>query len=125
MNDLEKHFNRLALFMKEWNAPSSWSRVLFVEDESITHGIPSYIPREALVSMEDYAAKFDAHLDAGHSWINMQAAGILGDTLLVLIQLPRYKNNVPRDKVSVNFSGPAMMNSDSLWDASGKYIIVN
>src|SRR5438874_12892333 len=93
MNDLEKHFNRLVSFMKEWNAPSSWSRVLFVEDDSVTHGIPSYVPRGALVSFEDYEPKFDAHLNEGHSWINMQAVGILGDTLLVLIQLPRYKNS--------------------------------
>jgi hypothetical protein len=124
MNDLEKHLKQLAEFMKEWDAPT-WSLVLFIEDDSIAHGIPSYIPSEALISMEDYAPRFDAHLDAGHSWINVQAAGILGDTLLVLIQLPRHKNNVPRDKVSVNFSGPAMMNSNSLWDASGKYIIVD
>jgi hypothetical protein len=124
MNDLEKHLNQLAEFMNEWDAPP-WSRVLFVEDDSIVHGIPSYIPHTALISMEDYAPRFDAHLDAGHSWINMEAAGILGNTLLVLIQLPRYQNNVPRDKVSVNFSGPTKMNSDSLWDASEKYIIVD
>ena len=125
MNDLEKHLNRLISFMKEWGAPSSWAHVLFVEDTFITHGMPSLIPRKVLVSIEDYAPRFDAHLDAGHSWINMSAAGILGDALLVIIELPTYKNTVPRDKVSVNFSGAATVNGKSRWDASERYKIVD
>ena len=109
MSDLEKHLNQLVSFMKGWGAPSSWSRVLFVEETSIIHGMPSLIPRSSLIPLADYVARFDSHLDAGHSWINMNAAGILDDALLVVIELPRYKNNVPRDKVSVNFSEAAMM----------------
>ncbi len=111
--------------MKESGLPSSWSRVLFVEDTSIVHGMPSLIPRNSLIPMADYAARFDSHLDAGHSWINMNAAGILDDALLIIIELPRYKNNIPRDKVSVNFSGAAMVNGKSQWDASGMYRIVD
>jgi len=125
MNGLEKHLNQIISFMKEWGPPSSWSRVLFVEDTSIVHGMPSFIPRSSLISLSDYAARFDSHLDAGHSWINMSAAGILDDSLLVIIELPGYKNNVPRDKVSVNFSGAAMVNGKSQWDASERYRIVD
>ena len=125
MSDLEKHLNQLVSLMKEHGMPSSWSRVLFVEDTSISHGLPSYIPRQALITLENYAARFDEHLDEGHSWINMSAAGILDDALLVIIHLPQYKNSVPRDRVSVNLSGPAMLNGKSLWDASDKYIIVD
>ena len=125
MNDLKKHFDRLTYFMKEWGAPFSWSRVLFVEDTSITHGLPSFIPSVALISMNDYAHIFDNHLNAGHEWINMHALGILDDALLVSVELPRYKNNVPRAFVSVNFSGPAMLNGKSLWDASDKFIIID
>jgi hypothetical protein len=124
MNDLEKHFNRLASFMERWGAPSSWSRVLFVEEVSITRGMPSLIPRGSLIPMTDYAARFDSHLDAGHAWVNMNAAGILGDALLVVIELPGYKNNVPRDKVSVNFSGAAIIDGVAQWDASRAYRVV-
>jgi hypothetical protein len=35
----------------------------------------------------------------------LSAAGIPDDALLVIIELPGYRNGVPRDKVSVNFSG--------------------
>ena len=125
MSDLERHLNQLISFMKKWGAPSSWSRVLFVEDTSIVHGMPSLIPRSALFLMADYETRFDSHLDAGHSWINMNAAGILNNALLVIIELPRYKNNVPRDKVSVNFSGAALVNGKSQWDASEQYRIVD
>jgi hypothetical protein len=125
MSDLEKHLNQLISITKEWGAPSSWSRALFVEDTSIAHGIPPLIPRSSLIPMADYEAGFDSHLDAGHSWINMNAAGILDDALLVIIELPKYKNNVPRDKVSVNFSGAATVNGKSQWDASERYRIVD
>jgi hypothetical protein len=124
MNDLEKHLNQLISLVKGWGAPS-WSRVLFVEDTSIAHGMPSLIPRKSLISVADYEARFDSHLDAGHSWINLNAGGILDDALLVIIELPRYKNNVPRDKVSVNYSGAAMVNGKPHWDASGRYRIVD
>jgi hypothetical protein len=124
MNDLEKHLNRLIPFMEQWGAPSSWSRVLFVEDTSIARGMPSLIPRHSLIPMADYAVRFDSHLGAGHSWINMNAAGILGDALLVVIELPRYINNVPREKTSVNFSGPAILDGKPQWDASRMYKIV-
>ena len=110
--------------MEQWGAPSSWSRVLFVEDTSIAHGMPSLISRNSLIPMADYAARFDSHLDAGHAWINMNAAGILGDALLVVVELPGYKNTVPRDKVSVNFSGAAMLDGKPKWDASRTYKIV-
>ena len=111
--------------MKECGLPSTWSRVVFVEDTSIVHGMPSLILRNSLIPMADYAARFDSYLDAGHSWINMNAAGILDDALLVIIELPRYKNNVPRDKVSVNFSGAAIVNSKPQWDASERYRIAD
>src|SRR5947209_6080942 len=98
MNDLERHLSQLVALMKKWGAPSGWSHVLFVEYASITRANPSLIPRKALIPIEEYAAIFDSHLDAGHSWINMSADGILDDALLVVIELPVYKNNVPRDK---------------------------
>ena len=110
--------------MRRRGAPSSWSRVLLVEDASITHGAPSLIPRGSLVPAADYADRFDAHLGAGHSWINMSAAGILDDALLVIIELPGYENNVPREKVSVNLSGPPLLDGEPQWDASRMYRVL-
>jgi len=105
MNDLEKHLNRLLSFMKAWGGPPSCPNILFVEDTSVIRGMPSLIPRAALASQEEYAAKFDEHLQSGHSWINMSAAGILNGALLIAIELPKYKNHVPKENVSVNLSG--------------------
>ena len=125
MTELEKHLNRLIELLDEWGAPAFESGIFFVEDTSIIHGTPSLIPRTSIVSMADYEAVFDSHLNAGHSWINMNAAGILDGALLVIIELPGYKNKVPEQKVSVNFSGAVMMNAKSQWSASERYRIVD
>ncbi len=124
MDDLEIHINKLKTFILKYDASLSWSRVLIIEDEKMIHGNPSLIPRSALVTPEDYAMRFDEHLGKGYSWINMNAAGILGDTLLVVIELPNYVSGSSRDKVSINFSGAAMLRGKPVWDASERFEIV-
>ncbi len=122
MHDLQKHLDRLISFFPGWSEqPLSWSCVLFAEAMNIKFGKVIQIPRSALATPEQYAAQFDKHLNAGHGWINMNAAGILDETLLVIIELPSYVNTVPRDKVSVNFSGPNMRR----WDVSGYIKIID
>jgi hypothetical protein len=125
MTELEIHLNQLMMLMKECGSPSLESCIFFVEDTSIIHGMPSLIPRSSIISMADYEARFDSHPNAGHSWINMNAAGILDGTLLVIIELPTHQNNVPKGRVSVNFSGAALVNGKSQWDASESYRIVD
>jgi hypothetical protein len=126
MNDLQKHLNQLTCFFSKWSKqPPSWSSVSIAEDTNIEHGKVIRIPRWALATPEEYAPRFDQHLDAGHSWINMNAAGILDETLLVVIELPKYVNTVPRDKVSVNFSGPSVKDGELQWDATERIIITD
>ena len=116
--DLEKYLNRLISFFPQWENWLSWSQVLFVEDSSFTLGSFSKIPRSALMRVNDYAKRFDELLDGGYPWINMNALGIWQDNLIVVIELPSYKSNISRDKISVNFSGPAIMNEKAQWDLS-------
>jgi len=82
------------------------------------------IQRSALTTPEDYAPRFDEHLAKGYSWINMNAAGILGDSLLVVIELPSYVSGAPKDKVAVNLSGAAMLNGKTVWNADERFKIV-
>ena len=108
MNDLDLHLLRLTTFSQQLAKQTfSWSRVLFVEEKDIERKSGrSRIQRSALWTRDDYQARFEGHLNAGHGWINMNAAGILDDSFLVVIELPNYQNTVPRDEVSVNLSGP-------------------
>ncbi len=95
-------------FSRQWAEQTpSWSRVLFVEDKDIKReGVHCSIARSSLWTRNDYEARFDELLNDGYGWINMNFAGILDGSFLVIIELPHYKNSVPREKVSVNFSGP-------------------
>lgn len=125
MNALQQHLDRLASFIQgSAKQPLSWSRVLIIEDTAITHGKINFLPRAALATPEEYAARFEAHLEAGHSWINMNAAGILDDALLVVIELPGYFNVAPKNKVSVNLSGPNIKDGQPQWDATDRIQIV-
>jgi hypothetical protein len=114
MNDLQQHLDRLFSFVRQSTQPLSWTRVLIVEDTAITHGEFLFIPRSALTTVEAYTTQFEAHLNAGHSWINMNAAGVVGDTLLVIIELPQYTNTVPKERVSVNLSGPSIRTANQI-----------
>ena len=107
MSELQRHIDRLTSYVGSSQQPLSWSRVLIAEDTDITHGKISFVPRSALATPDEYAPRFEKHLDAGHSWINMNAAGVIGDTLLVVIELPNYAKSVPRETVSVNLSRPS------------------
>lgn len=58
----------------------------------------------------------------GYSWLNMNAAGIVGDRLIVVIELPSsVTEGVGR--TSVNYSGPSIIDGKVQWDADG-FIIV-
>jgi hypothetical protein len=114
MNDLQQHLDRLISFIRQSAQPLSWTRVLIVEDTAATHGESLSIPRSSLTTPEAFADQFELHLNAGHSWINMNAAGVIDDTLLVMIELPQYTNTVPRERVSVNLSGPSIRTANQI-----------
>ena len=124
MNELERHLKRLESFTLGLDDSVFWSRVLIVEYENITHGKPSLIQRSALSTSKEYAARFDEHLAKGYSWINLNAAGILGDTLLVVVELPSYVSGIPKDKVAVNLSGATMSNGKTIWNADERFKVV-
>ena len=125
MNELEKHLKRLESYIHGLDDSVSWSRILIVEYENIAHGKPSLIQRPALFTPEKYEARFDEHLAKGYSWINLNAAGVLDDTLLLVVELPSYFSGAPKDKVAVNLSGATTSNGKDIWNADERYKIVD
>lgn len=113
----ENHFKELLTFFKPPEI-ISWSNVLVVEEQSITHGQIHLIPRSTLFTPEIYEKRFDELLSQGHSWVNMNLMGILDNTLIVQIEYPYYKNNIPRNKLSVNYSGPSIRDGKVQWHLS-------
>jgi len=124
INELEKNLNTLISYFPEWSNWLRWSHVLFIENTFFIVGKVSKIPRSALIPSKDYAKRFDELLDSGYYWINLNAFGIWKDNLIVVIELPNYKVDIPRNKVSVNFSGPAIIEGKPQWDLSNRVEII-
>jgi hypothetical protein len=117
-NDLDRNLNLLISFFPQWSNWLSWSQVLFLESTSFIDNNVFKFPRSALIPTREYAERFNELLDKGYSWINMNALGVWKDSLIVVIELPSYDNNIPRGKVSINFSGPVIIDGKPQWDLS-------
>jgi hypothetical protein len=119
----ENHFNELiSLFEPLTNL--FWAHILVVEERSIMWGKITFIPKSMLVPATSYENRFDELLSKGYDWINMNAMGILQNSFIVQIEFPLKSRNAPRDKVSVNYSGPAIFDKKPLWDLSNKVLIL-
>jgi hypothetical protein len=57
-------------------------------------------------SVDEYRPRFSELLARGWPWVNVHAAGLLGDDLLVSIDVPTYDPTESR-VTAVNISGPA------------------
>lgn len=92
--------------LRERGGVPKWSRVLFAE---ITpgHSRP-LIARDKLIALYHYQDRFSELLNQGYDWINLSAAGVLDDALVVKVELPIKAVGVPCEMVSVNFSGPPL-----------------
>jgi hypothetical protein len=120
----ENHFNEL---MKFFRHPEnlSWTDILVVEAYSIIQGEVQLIPGSALIQFSRYKERFNELLGQGHSWINMNILGILDNTLIIQIEYPHYKNNVPGNKLSVHYSGPSIIEGIERWDLSSQVKIID
>lgn len=118
----QNHFNQLLSFHKP-PKDNSWSHILVVEEQFITWGSILVIQRSAQVSANEYEKRFNELLNQGYDWINMTAIGIIEDSFIVGIEFPLKSRNVPRNKVSVNYSGPHILNNEPQWDLSNRVII--
>lgn len=127
MNKLKENFESLLAFAKECNFHGTFITVGFVEEKDVQFVVKTgltRIPRNCIFNFEDFENRFEELFDYGHSWINLYLAGIIEDTLLILIEVPQYKNNVPREFVSVNFSLPIKRIADNNWNLIPFYEII-
>jgi len=125
--DSDTFLNHFEYMLTHFKPPDhlSWSQVFVVESDLITWGIPQLIQKVALIPAVEYEKRFDELLSTGYDWINMNAKGILNDAFIVEIDYPRYTNlNAPRNKVSVNFSGPATIGAEPEWNLSNSVKII-
>jgi hypothetical protein len=120
MSELKKHLERLLEFAKQGNFRKPFSRVYFAEDKNIRRfsGKPDEISRPDIFTFEIFEDRFNEILAQGHSWVNLSFAGMLADSLLIIIETPNYENSVPFGSVSVNLSLPAKSIVENDWNIS-------
>jgi hypothetical protein len=122
MSELRKHFERLMAFAKQSDFRKPFSQVYFVENRKINHSnnseIADEISRRDIISFEDYEDRFNEILNQGHSWVNLSFAGTMDDALLIVVELPNYKNTVLFEWVSVNPSLPEKRVVENDWNIS-------
>ena len=98
------HLLRLEAITRLIPGCPSWASVL-VSDAALTAGEPLVVESSVLHSPREYAHQFDTMLTRGFPWINMCAAGVLRDALLVEIEHAPIGHR--GKSTAVNLSGPA------------------
>lgn len=127
MSELEKKLKTLLNFAKENNFSSRFSQILFVEQRFVQHDPATNlnsIPWNFIFNLETYKKHFDDLLNQGHSWININLVGTVENSILVVIEYPSYRNEVPKEFVSVNFSLPEKRVIENAWEADDFYKII-
>ena len=76
------------------------------------------VRRKDLRTPSEYEARFDELLCFGFPWINLWACGVLGDSLIVAVELPRTRPEQPCPVTSVNHSGPTERARAGRWSAA-------
>jgi len=123
MGDLELFIHKLTEWVHSLNGcPENWLDLKIVEDSSFIIRSEAWeLPKAALLSVMEYEDKFSDLLSSGYSWINLNFGGIHNDTAIVFVEYPKHSSGCPKDKVTVNLSGP----DGNEWDLSKKLRIVD
>ncbi|XCN71635.1 MAG: hypothetical protein Q3M24_15140 [Candidatus Electrothrix aestuarii] len=124
MSGLEFHVQRLITWVSTLEGcPASWSDVRIVDDslQPLCNEKRLWeISRNSLMSIEQYEERFSELLAKGYHWLNLNFAGVYQDSAILFIECPANSANIPKEKVSVNLSGPA----GNEWDLSKRLIII-
>lgn len=76
------------------------------------------VRRNDLREASMYEARFEELLAVGFPWVNLWACGVLGDSLIVAVELPRMRPEQPCPVTSVSHSGPTERARARKWSAA-------
>jgi hypothetical protein len=124
---LTEHLGRLEAWLRRNGDAPAWWSVRIVESAEIKYGLTDEIPQRAMKTAESYAPRFERLLAAGYAWINLSALGVLGEHLLVCVELPREPVGILAGRTSVNLSGPPLdaRTRACIWDASVRFRLID
>lgn len=103
VNELEHQIKRLVEFFK---MPTHENIIFIFEIDIKYNGADKILSNNKIKSIQQFVTEFDRILNSGYSWINLNYAGAIDQTAVVIVELPKSTSNVPRHRVSINLSGP-------------------
>lgn len=109
----------------ETNRGVTWQNIVIVEEQFLIEGKRYQFKKCDLFTPENYEQRFGWLLAQHYGWINLQAAGIFQDTLLVMIETPKETNNEIGNNVAINLSGPYLHTQESPWEISDLVKIID
>lgn len=122
MSELELHINNSLEWIRTLSGYSDdWSDIKIVEDPLFEVRDETWnVQNNAFMTTDQYESRFSELLNMGYSWININFGGIYQNSMIIFIEYPRESSNIPKDKVSVNPSGPM----DDTWNLNEKLVVV-
>jgi hypothetical protein len=127
METLDQALVRLKTWLSASDNFPGWKDVRVIEIGRGTQfqgaeGTPGtrYVAESAVFAPSSYAPRFEELLSAGYSWLNLSLYGMLGETAIIAVEIPRASVGTPTGRTSVNLSGPP----GSRWNAEGYVHIV-
>ncbi len=127
LNSLEKDAqDLLAWLSKMYEIPAYKKKLVVVNDFDMTEidgHTYNAIKAKDVCEFIEFEPRYQKLKKAGYSWINLHCGGILDDSLVFTIELPRESVNVPYGYTSINFSGPFQNHKTKKieWDFTKNY----
>jgi hypothetical protein len=101
--------------------PENWIDILIIEDPMFhVRGEEWKVARKSLLTPGEFENRFNELLARGYSWININFGGVYQNNAIVFIEYPKESSGVPKEKVSINQSGPQGYE----WDLDKKLCVV-
>jgi hypothetical protein len=114
--DLDWYLNHFAGWLPAALGVPMWRDVLITEHVDYDAGLPRRLAE--LHRPEEYRARFVQLVTSGWAWINLHAVGLLGETLILAVELPGYPPP-GLSPTSVNLSGPVLAMRERGYDLRG------
>jgi len=106
---LIESIQKLELWLRSLGEAPNWSDVVIVEKYTPgTENNPSEIPKSELKTIAEYEERFNELMERGYSWLHLSGDGLIKGKLFISVNYPNQSSGCPKERVSINMSGPPL-----------------
>jgi hypothetical protein len=113
MGELSRHIDALLAFLHSIGLypPASKVKIVEINQDAPTDPMGRFrVRRDAFRDPPEYEARFDQLMSANPAWVNISCYGADGDSLIVVVELPRPSytpaSRTASSQTAINYSGP-------------------